>query len=474
MDFQKTIQDYRKTLGIIFAGVVVTLVVYSTQNFMAATYAAFILFLIILAYGLHSLRSRLALILFDLLIFLFLLGRPLIDHWSNYLTYNPVRYSFEQGFVASQMLLVTLWGLLAGHVFYEEHSRRTHRKNAIISLSPTFQRWLKHIALAGFFVSSAAMITVNIEKVIFRQSHDYASLYSSFRSQLPFVIIGFAEVGVAFLVLYIAVTKKVWQTAMVLSVYLLTTGILVPIGQRAPMGRAILFSFFVLFYKIVWQETRQKRLIKSLIIVFVMVIAILTPVFYHVGVTRWGDQAEFQDINPLLYFIHGQSVSYQVLAYGPDLLKIPKYAEKQYTFGPFLNQYINDLPDNPYTQEYLDHGDSYAADIGYFLLGSPYFEGNGMGSSYVIEVYAEYGQGGLFLFSLFLGALLAGLSNIRWQHFIIDLLKLRILMDIFYIPRAPAIRFMLNLAAAKFVVPILCALVLAWILNKGFRCEVNA
>lgn len=474
MDIKQTISQHKKVIGIFLSSLLLCLVVFPTRHFYFTTYAALAVFIVILVYSLKSVRTRLALLLFDLLIFLFLLGRPLIDQWSNYETYNPARYSFEQGIYASQMILVSLLGLLIGHVIYEQYLLKLKPKIKVPLIDdPGLRIWLERIALGGFILGIIAMAMVNIEKVTFRQSNDYAALYSSFKTQLPFLVIGFSKVAVTFLVLFLAVTKRIKTTVAVLGVYLLVTAIVVPIGQRAPMGRALIFAFFVLFMKVAWRKGNNKKLIKSLLIGFLVLVGILTPVFYKIGVYRWGDEAGVEESNKFLHFVHGQSVSYQVLAYGPDLLKDPKHAAKQYTFGPFLDQYINDLPENPYTQEYLDNSDSFAADMGYFLLKSQYFRGKGMGSSYMIEVYAEFGHIGLYIYSLLLGILLASLSNLKWENLPLDLIKIHILTDIFYIPRAQATRFLVNLTTPKFLLPILCSFVLAWVLTKYISREVK-
>ena len=121
MDIKNTISRHKKIIGIFLVSLLICLVVFPTRHFYFTTYVAFAVFIVILVYCLKSVRTRLALLLFDLLIFLFLLGRPLIDQWSNYETYNPARYSFEQGIYASQMILVSLLGLFLGHVIHEQY-----------------------------------------------------------------------------------------------------------------------------------------------------------------------------------------------------------------------------------------------------------------------------------------------------------------------------------------------------------------
>ena len=96
-----------------------------------------------------------------------------------------------------------------------------------------------------------------------------------------------------------------------------------------------------------------------------------------------------------------------------------------------------------------------------------------MGSSYMIEVYAEFGHIGLYIYSLLLGILLASLSNLKWENLPLDLIKIHILTDIFYIPRAQATRFLVNLTTPKFLVPIICSVAFAWLLTKLIPREVK-
>lgn len=456
-------KDSIEVAAIALISAVSVLTIFLSDNFSVSTILPFLINLGISAYCLFSLKERMGLLFFNLAIFLFLLARPVIDLMTGFVNHVPNRYTFETGLGANRMLLVALLGLFLGQWLYEHRSEKMggSRSNRVAALLKSQEGLIRRIALAGYLISLAAMTAVNLEKLIFRRSYGYAALYAEFKTGLPFVVIGFAEVGAAFLALYLATRPQLKYSLITLASYLGSTAILLFAGVRSTFSRSLLFSVFLVLQLLASQSQLTRQVKKRLIGGFVLMGLLLIPVFYGIGINRWNVDRLDNGFPVVIDFIYGQGVSYQTLAKGQELIELPPFDQKNYALGPFLDQYVNDLPENPYTPEYIERGDSMAADLGYYLLGSQYFKGMGMGSSYIIEIFSEFGFPGVFAFSGFLGLLLGSLSNITWKNSLIDVVKIRILLDIFYIPRAAAIRFLLNLIAPKFFLPILFTIILA-------------
>lgn len=65
------------------------------------------------------------------------------------------------------------------------------------------------------------------------------------------------------------------------------------------------------------------------------------------------------------------------------------------------------------------NGNSMAHQLSYTLLGDWYLEGHGCGSSYLLEVFADYGKIGIFIFSFFLGMLLISAFDIGKTKYVL-------------------------------------------------------
>lgn len=436
-----------------------------TQDFILTTWLIFFAVAAVVTYCLASVRTRLGLLLFVATMSLFLISRPVFDVFSDFAAHDRILYTLDRGLVANRMILMALSGLFLGQFFYERQLSRKEEQRTGGIFSEEQRVWISRIAFLFFLVGTTAVLMEHAEKILFRQTNSYEALYSQFRTSLPFVVIGFAEVSTAFLVLFLAVSRSVRLSFLALAVYVASSAPLLLVGVRAEFSRAMLFALFLAFTlvkdRLSLSKKRKLRLAAGALILGSLLLASL----YTIGLQRTGQERLDPTYPFLLDFVYGQGVSYQTLTAGQEMIERPPFRDKDYAFGPFLDQYVNDLPGNPYSLEYIEKGDSMAADLGYYLLGeAEYLKGRGMGSSFIIEMYSDFGHGGVLLFSLFLGTLLGSLSHLSWCNVLIDAVKIRLLIDIFYIPRAQATRFLLNILAPKFILPILGTIVLSRVL----------
>lgn len=448
--------------GIILTGLVT--INFWWNNFSFSSWFNVGLSLFLVGFSLVSFRRRLALFIFVLSMNLFLIGRPVIDIMTNFTGFQPMHYTIETAITANHMITVALLSMLAGQLIYEKwllepESRFT---KAYPSAQQTnYIYWL--VLVIGMISFLALGITIH-EKIVFRQSHSYPSLYSDFTSQLPFVIRGFSAIIAATLILFVwgAPRKRIVFSAMGLYVglnaYLMVTGV------RADFTKAVIFLVFVLLQRYVLPYYRSKML-KRIVLTGVAVVVLFSGLFFYVDRNRMEYQRPDQFILPM-QLVYDQNISYMTLNRGQELSEIELFQSKKYTFGPFSDQFGDARDLKPYTKAFVQEGDSLAADIAYHLYGDNAFKGYGLGSSFIMELYHDFGFIGLGVYSLFLGMLLASLSNISWRNLIVDAIKMRILLEIFYIPRAPATQFIVNLLVPQFYLPVLGSIVFGWLVAK--------
>ena len=58
---------------------------------------------------------------------------------------------------------------------------------------------------------------------------------------------------------------------------------------------------------------------------------------------------------------------------------------------------------------------SYAHNLSYLVLNKEYLKGHGIGSSYIMELYTDYGMIGVFLLSLLLGMLFIAMLQVAYR-----------------------------------------------------------
>ena len=84
---------------------------------------------------------------------------------------------------------------------------------------------------------------------------------------------------------------------------------------------------------------------------------------------------------------------------------------------------------------------SYAHNLSYLVLNNEYLNGHGIGSSYIMELYTDYGMIGVFLLSLLLGILFIAMLQVAYRsRTILFALSLLILNNLFFMPRSSFFR----------------------------------
>lgn len=434
------------------------------NNFPLSSWFNVGLSLFLVGFSLASFRRRVALFFFVLSMNLFLIGRPVIDILTNFTGFRPMHYTIETAITANHMISLALLGLLFGQLIYEKWLLKPEKR--FTRAFPSTQQsnyifWL--LLIIGVISFLSLGITVH-EKIAFRQTHSYPSLYSDFTSRLPFVIRGFSAIAAICLIIIVwsAPRKRIVLSAIGLYVglnaYLMVTGV------RVDFTKAIIFLVFVLLQRYVLPFYRP-RMLKQIILITVAAGVLFSGLFFYVDRSRLDYQRRDQFILPL-QLIYDQNISYMTLNRGQELSGIELYQNKNYTFGPFSDHFGAARHLKPYTKAFVEQADSLAADIAYHLYGNNAFKGYGLGSSFIMEVYHDFGFLGLAVYSLLLGMLLASLSAISWRNLIVDAIKLRILLEIFYIPRAPATQFIVNLLVPQFYLPLLGSIFFGWVVSK--------
>lgn len=434
------------------------------NNFYVSSWFNIILSGAILCFSFLQFRKRLALFFFTLSLNLFLIARPIIDILMDFSRYLTMHYSLESAHRANLMISVSLLGLIVGQILYEnflEERELSRVKEFPKIVSQPAIRWLSiGVGLISFY---SLFLTIQ-EKIVFRQNNSYTSLYSDFSSNLPFVVQGFASIAVTMTILIAVTTKRKWIGYGALVIYLTLNGYLMKAGVRADFTKILLFVLFIFMQKDLLPRIRRKH-IAPVILGGVLLFGLLAGVFHQIEQSR-SDYVRKNDYILPVQLIYDQSISYMTLNRGQELKQMDFYKDKHYTFGPFLDQFGSARSIKPYTVEFVEKGDSLAADIAFHLYGENAFKGYGLGSSYIMELFSDYGYLGLGIFSILLGLLLGSLSRLSWKNFIVDAIKLRILMEIFYIPRAPATQFLVNLLVPQFFLPIIGSLIFGWFVFK--------
>ena len=117
----------------------------------------------------------------------------------------------------------------------------------------------------------------------------------------------------------------------------------------------------------------------------------------------------------------------------------------------------------------------FAHALAYTARPSEYLNGHGMGSSYLLETYADYGYIGIIVYSILLGYFMSSITYILNRRNLFSIITLYSIKEIYVIPRSSALGFLSFLGRIGFWMPIIAIIFIIEIIRilKG-RQVVNS
>lgn len=441
----------------------------------------FCIFLCAVVFCASDLRKRILLLAFFCTSFIFLGCRTLIDFFRGeqwWIGFQPQDILFALNSVALSMLM-----LYAGAILYictvkpkraADKSlaapKTTDAQNACSTAS------LQITALCLYIICMAFYLYCEFDKLAFMHGRVYMDYFILYTPSYP-ALFGSISYCMPFaLCAFLAALPKKKLAFAALTVYLLSAVPQLIIGIRNPFILNALFIFLYCFIRDYLGDT--KRWLGRWEI---CATAALLP-FACIGLsvlnyTREGISPESSNVFSLIIdLFYRQGASFWTLCVGHAVLPILPGVKRNFTFGSMIDYILygrigrmlfgtTALPSGNSAElatrsHSLSHAISFAGHTGYL-------EGHGLGSSYILEVFSDYGYAGIIIFSLLLGVFLLYCMDAVRKGWFTRTLILLFLGNLFFIPRGGATEWFSFLIHIHFwLVIFACQLggrVLSWI-----------
>ena len=421
--------------------------------------------------------------IFFLTIFIFLVSRPTIDYFRDGAldTYHPIAYRFAFIVVMVSILGLTTGGVLARYFIARKKIKVPNIGN---SLKEIYVKRLRFVSLGVFLLTYPFYFIRLFERLLYRLQTSYYAYYANFESKLPYFTYILSTFTVYAMCMYLATKPKKLQATAVLVSFIAANTIHLAIGTRNPFILSILFAFVYYFMR---EQTEKGKWIgfKEKLAIFVgspilmLAMGVLNYVRDNVQVSHTG----FWDI--LLDFIYKQGTSFGVLARGFLFNSSLPYRDfRNFTFGPVLDYFARGSLGAIFGGKAFEHttnsvelaidSNSYAHNLSYLVLNKEYLKGHGIGSSYIMELYTDYGMIGVFLLSLLLGMLFIAMLQVAYRsRTILFALSLLILNNLFFMPRSSFSESFFSLFTMQFWGIVLVIIFVAKILTKENQYLLN-
>lgn len=412
------------------------------------------LLLYCLFFCLDRFADRFLLMTFVGVVFVFLMGRPILNLKMGKMWY---RHLDPDGMVfALTAVSLSLLCLCLGTWLMERYLKKKQSVCQPITAVPKKQG-KEDFQLAALLIYGGTMaffLLGELDKLLFMRGREYEEFFLSYSSSLPSIVSTFAAMMPLALCAYLATMPEKRMAFCALALYVISAAPQFLIGIRNPIVLNVLLALLYYYYRDRYGD-RQKwygKLEKGAILLAAPGGAAALAL---IDFLRSGDKVAvsglFSAITDLFY---KQGVSFNVLCKGYAVLDRLPGPDRNFTFGPFIDYFQQGrlgqallgtmpLPDgNSVLRAWYGHNLSHSLS---FLINKKYLEGAGSGSSYILELYCDYGWAGIVIGSLLLGALLAWFVYGFRKNWLVRTLILVCLTDIFFIPRAEATGWLLFL-----------------------------
>ena len=431
-------------------------------------------------YCFNNIKYYIIHLIFYITIFLFLVSRPTIDYFKYGLinTYQEDVYRFSFLAVIVSIIGLTIGGLL---ISKKENNKKEGYKT---QKSRLFINSIRKVSLAVFLISYPFYLIRLIERLMYRVNVSYYEYYADFKSELPYFTYILSTFVVYAMCIYLATKPNKRHSTIVLGMFVTGNVINLLIGTRNPFVLSLIFSFIYYFMrnqteKGVWIGVKEKAMLYLGTPIMMLVMGFLNYARDGAGIGN-------MSLSELLIdFVYKQGTSFGVLArgylYGSNL---PVREFRNYTFSPII-EYITRgnlgilFGGTPFVSannslELALTSDRYAHNISYIVLGQDYLAGHGIGGSYVMEMYTDYGMIGLFLLSIIMGISFIFMMKSSYQSGILFFsITLLILNNLFFMPRGSFTESFFNLFTLQFWGIVIVIFFVAGLINRKVKHVVD-
>lgn len=417
-------------------------------------------------YAYKKIELRSPLLAFGVAFFTFLMGREFLQ---LFLGYKKENFSEK---LNNHLYLCLLIAILSFWIFYILFSRKSEKERVYMQINARTQyaAIVRKIANIVFYCTLPFALVYRMVIASFVSLNGYTDYYTDYSSGLSgntlLYILSRIELimPVALSVIMASLpTKKEFKWPFIF--YCLYMILSLGSGQRSTfmLGILLIFVFVVYMQGIYPEEVWFKRKYIVYLIASIPLIAVAGSV---INVTRFGGSTDGMNvIESFLNFFYDQGVT------GNMVKRAYEYSDK--------------IPDAIYTLEFLhsgllarllgievyngnsvDHalyGNSMTHALGYAVMGSQYLAGRGTGSSYIIEVFYDFGYLGVATGTALYSWLFAKISKLRKNNIFTRSLMFSVITQLLWAPRASFTAFISFLDAPSTIIAFIFIFSLAYL-----------
>lgn len=414
-----------------------------------------VLWINMLLYSINDLKNRSMLFAFLVAFFVFLMGREFLEQFFFYKV-----EIFEEPILNHTYLslLLSLSSIAVGYGLFNKYGFKKIIKNGTQTLvcNVAVKKVSKCVYYGTWFFAVASKATVSL----FISSNSYWDYYTGYSEylvgNLPLYLISKIELIMPVaLSIYAASlpTKAEFKSPGIFYIFYLLVSL--GTGQRSTFVLGVLF---IVVYFLFRQGTNPEEqwVKRSYITIGILSIPLLAVFLSAYSYWRTGAKlTEFTFISGFADFLYDQGVSSNIIkrAYMYQENIPNQIYVLEFVHSGILARIFGIPVYQGNTIEHALYGGSFTHSLGYVVLGSSYLAGRGTGSSYIAELFHDFGYIGIIIGSLFYSYLIARINRkeIKQNTFTMSV-RFYIITQILWAPRGSFTGFISNLLAPSSII----------------------
>ncbi|MDT2737234.1 O-antigen polysaccharide polymerase Wzy family protein [Enterococcus pseudoavium] len=426
-------------------------------------------------FSLYSFRKRIIFLFFNITMFTLLISRPFIAviRNSNFWYFSPQDIAFSLNGV-----FISLLFLFLGSIFASEITKKEFMKSNIINDSIKDKTFLQIFSFLFYIISISCTFLLNMEKFLYVKSTSYLDFHANFTSNMPFFIKGFSLFSTFAMCCLLATFPSKRKSIAILSMYIFSNIPTFLMGSRNSFVLSVIFSI-VYFIMRSFYDTKNNWVGKK---EGILIGVLIPPGLIALGAMNYlrADEAVAPKgiFSLIVDFFYKQGTSFDTLSIGHKFMdRLPFSDIKLYTFGPYLDIFkYGVISQKLFGMRSMNEGNNYyrgmasyqfANNLDYVSRFKEFFQGNGFGSSFILETYIDFGYVGVAFFSFIFGMLsILFLCYFRKNKPILSTIILVSLISFFFLPRDAALRWSVFILKPSFWITIFICWTGAFLLEK--------
>lgn len=431
------------------------------RNLSILMIGSFLIWLGSVFFCLQNLKSRMILLGFDLVVFLFVFSSILTDIVTG--TVQWEKYGMDAAFTAVLASGISVFFLYIGGIVCEVFTRSPAQVPPSNACAPKGHHLetFRLVALLLYLFCLAFSFLQSAEMLLFMRGRQYEEYYYNFQSVLPGFVYTFSCVVPCALCIYLSTFPKKRSAFLCLLLYVLSNVPTLLIGMRNQFSLSIIFAFFYYCFRDAVGD-REKWIGKNEKCLVLMGVPAMMVLMITTSYLRYGRKLIINPFVAIGRLIYSQGTMFLNICRGFDTMpQIRAMVEgpKCYTFGAIIDSVsrsrlgqllFHTMPFPPGNNAVRALEGHSFGDIFSYIAVPTYLEGGGWGTSYLLETYYDFGWLGIAVFSLLLGFFLVWFLRGMRKNWLIKSILLMSLTQLFMLPRESSTGWLVFLTGVHF------------------------